>query len=486
MAKQPNVLIFMTDHQRGDTMPMYNWCKMPNLEEMARESVTFTDAMCPSPHCCPARATFFSGLYPSDHGVWNNVNVGNTLSRGLAANVRLWSEDMKDAGYSLYFSGKWHVSNEESPADRGFTHVYHKAKYTGVQPSNVARVADTYEWARYKSGLSDMSAPREEAEIKREGYPQFRLYGEKDNPFNDETVVDASVKHIEEVLPGEKNPWCMYVGTLGPHDPYCLPQRFLDMYDRNDIEFPANYRDSMADKPALYQKTQAIYNQLSDDECKEAIRHYMAFCSYEDYLFGRLVDALKKKGLYDDTMIVYISDHGDYVGAHGLFAKGLPCFREAYSIPLVVRMPGGTQTGVVSDPVSLADFAPTILDVAGIKAERRFAGISLKPYLTGGETPPRREYRFTQTNGNELYGIQRSVSSDKWKYVYNGFDYDELYDLENDPGELCNLSRDVRYKDVIRDMSKVLWQFAYDNNDVGINPYIMVTHAPYGPGIIFE
>ena len=483
---RPNVLIFMTDHQRYDMAPPFRVCKTPNLDRMARESVLFTNMFCPSPHCCPSRATFFSGLYPSDHGVWNNVNVGNTLSRGLAKGVRLWSEDLAEEGVKLYFSGKWHVSAEEGPQDRGFVNVYHKARYTGVLSADETRVPDCSEWrSHYRiDSICDVDSPRQEAEIKRPGYPRYKLYGTKDNPFGDEDVIGASVAHIREVLPRETAPWLFYVGNLGPHDPYFVPQRFIDMYDINDIQLPPNYRDNLLDKPALYQKTQSFFSQLTDAEHREAIRHYLAFCTYEDHLFGRLVDALRETGQYDDTIIVYCSDHGDYVGAHGLWTKGLPCFQEAYRVPMVVMMPGRTEPCEVRDRASLADIAPTLLELYGVPAGRRFAGRSLCGYLRGetqGDTPA---YTFTQSNGNELYGIQRSIASDEWKYVFNGFDYDELYDLRNDPLELTNLARDKRYAGVIRDMTTELWRFAKANHDTYINPYIMIAHMPYGPGII--
>ncbi|HSU67678.1 MAG TPA: sulfatase-like hydrolase/transferase, partial [Tepidisphaeraceae bacterium] len=117
---RPNILVFMTDQQRGDTVPPYRRAKTPNLDRFCKEGVTFSQAYCPSPHCCPSRATFFSGMYPSEHGVWNNVDVGNALSRGPIEGTRLFSDDMKDAGYDLYFSGKWHVSSLDMPSDRGW------------------------------------------------------------------------------------------------------------------------------------------------------------------------------------------------------------------------------------------------------------------------------------------------------------------------------------------------------------------------------
>ncbi|MFO7899889.1 MAG: sulfatase-like hydrolase/transferase, partial [Planctomycetota bacterium] len=118
---RPNILIFMTDHQRADTALPEHPAPTPNLDRLGREGVTFTQTYCSAPHCCPARATFWSGLYPSRHGVWNNVCNEQALSKGLADGVRLWSEDLADAGYAMHWLGKWHVSVEESPADRGWT-----------------------------------------------------------------------------------------------------------------------------------------------------------------------------------------------------------------------------------------------------------------------------------------------------------------------------------------------------------------------------
>ena len=118
---RPNILIVMTDHQRAETVLPEHPAITPHVAALAREGVTFTNAFCPSPHCCPSRATFFTGLYPSGHGVWNNVCNDQALSRGLKPGVRLWSEDLAAAGYDLHFSGKWHVSVEEGPRDRGWT-----------------------------------------------------------------------------------------------------------------------------------------------------------------------------------------------------------------------------------------------------------------------------------------------------------------------------------------------------------------------------
>lgn len=483
---KPNILIFMTDHQRGDMAPPFKRAKTPNLDNFFKDAVAFTSTYCPAPHCCPSRATFFSGLYPTEHGVWNNVDVGNTLSRGLNDGVRLWSEDLKEEGYKLYFTGKWHVSSEEGPEDRGWKVTCENTRYT--KPQGYRPPPNPYEWKCYSQGaVCCGDETRKEGGIIRPGYPEYLQYGINENPFRDGDKVDSAVKTILE-RKDTGIPWCHFVGTVGPHDPYVVPKRFLDMYNLDDIQLPDNFFDEMKDKPALYRRTKDRYSQLSEHEHRKSILHYLAFCTYEDYLFGRILEALKDKGELENTVIIYTSDHGDYMGEHGLWAKGLPCFHSAYHVPLLIKWPGEVVNPgrTVEEFVSLADLAPTILEIAGIKADREFSGKSLVSFLKGEEPESWRDAVFTQTNGNELYGIQRSVMTEEWKYVYNGFDYDELYNRKEDPDELRNLINDSQYQPVVRELCKRMWEFAYAHGDVCINPYIMVAHVPYGPGIIFE
>lgn len=186
--------------------------------------------------------------------------------------------------------------------------------------------------------------------------------------------------------------------------------------------------------------------------------------------------------------MLFCSDHGDYTADHGLWCKRLPCFRGAYHVPAVVRWPAGlANPGRDEDAlVSLADFAPTFLQAAGVETRRPFTGMSLMPFLRDEPPAQWRTELYTQTNGNELYGIQRAVFDKKWKFVYNGFDYEELYDLESDPHETRNLYGSGEYEDVVRRMSAKLWRFAADHEETCINPYIMVGLAPYGPAQAFE
>ena len=367
---KPNFLIFMTDQQRGDMQPTFGKAKMPNLERLAENGVVFRRAYCPSPHCCPSRATFFSGLYPSQHGVWNNVNLADALSKGLYDNVRLFSEDLKENGYHLYHSGKWHISALEGPQNRGFEQLNRKNGQTG-EPQKQERVPDMRDWSWFeKKDYLKEGALRGDGEIVRIGFPEYRQYGETENPFGDEDVVRAAREKIRE-LP-EDEPFCMYVGTLGPHDPYFVPKKYLELYPLEEIELPESFEDDLMDKPNLYRRTQKRFRQLTREEQKRCLQHYLAFCSYEDALFGEILKELEDRKLLDRTIVIYLSDHGDYAAAHGLWTKGLPCFEEAYHICSVVGYGGIQAKGkAVEAFVSLADYAPTFLELAGISVSRQ-------------------------------------------------------------------------------------------------------------------
>ncbi len=484
--RPPNFLIFMTDQQRGDTVldgSPYR-ALTPHLDAFRARAVTFTEAHCPSPHCCPSRTSFFTGEYPSRHGVWHNVNVDNALTREPFPGTPFWSDCLRAAGYDLTFSGKWHVSDHDGPAAHGWTEAHVTA--SPRHPRTTGPV--NREWSRYNDPAalaSDSATPRDPGEIRRPGYPSFTLYGTKSNPFGDDDVVAAGCAALR-ARDGARSPWCHYIGTLGPHDPYTPPPAFLALYQDKHYDLPPGFADPMADKPGLYRRTRRTLAQLTPAEHAEALRYYLAFCTYEDHLFGLALATLAATDQADNTVVLFLSDHGDYRGDHGLWCKGLPCFRGAYHVPCVIggAVPNLAVGRTTAAPVSLVDFAPTLLELAGLPASpARLEGArSLTPWLHG-ETPAEwRDALFTQSNGNELYSIQRSITTERWKFVYNGFDDDELYDLAADPHELHNLAADPAHRETVVALMTRLWRFARAHDDTCINPYIMVAHAPIGPG----
>ncbi|MFW6189822.1 MAG: sulfatase-like hydrolase/transferase [Planctomycetota bacterium] len=479
MPDQPNILIFMTDHQRADTVLAEHPAVTPNLDGLARQGVTFTETYGPAPHCCPARATFMTGLYPSRHGVWNNICNERALSRGLNEDVRCWSEDLADAGYRLAYSGKWHVSVEESPADRGFEEL----KVTGGPGAYHGR-----KWDAYRE-LAEKPEPAErgEGQILRPGWSTYTAYGSFEKTEEVQTGDDDTVHRALEALPRlaeDDRPWCLSVNCGMPHDPYNVPERYLDMYDLAEVPLPPSYEDDMSGKPRVVQRMrQQVFGQLSEREVREAIRHFWAMCTYLDDLFGKLLARLEELGRAEDTLVLYTADHGDYCGDHGLFAKGIPCYEGAYHVPAVVRWPAG-----IADPgrrveefVSLADFAPTFTELAGGTPDPDLTGRSLVPFMRNERPEEWRDAIFTQCDGVELYYSQRSVMTKEFKYVFNGFDFDELYDLRDDPHEMHNVIDEPGYREVVRRMCRRLWRFAVREDDSMRNGYITVGLMPYGP-----
>jgi len=511
---RPNILIFMPDQQQGATVLPNHPCLTPHVNRLASEGVMFTQTYCPAPHCCPSRASFQTGLYPSEHGVFNNVDTDTAIHANPYPGLTFFSQTLRQSGYDLAYSGKWHVARDQFPEDHGWTNLNPShAKYV---PGGTRR---SRAWDRAREEMKETGA-RKRGEVLRPGWGNTRLYGtyapkgpKGYEGTSDYEIVRRGVEGLGKLAGGD-NPWCLMVSNSGGHDRYVVPRNFADLYHPEAVELPPSFRDTFEDKPRIYQRMRYEYwSQLSDDEVRQSIAHYWAKLTMQDALLGELLDALEKTGQAENTIVVYTSDHGDYAGAHGLWAKGVPSFHEGYNIPCVIRWPRGiANPGRQVDAfASTTDFAPTFLDAAGIpSSEVQMSGHSLLPWLRGEQPSNWREAVFEQLNGVELYYTQRIVMTKDFKYVYNGFDYDELYDLKRDPHEMVNLAfpdvkqaqagveagrgldnrRDMPWPplpsdlaEARRDLLKRMWKFAQEHKDQVFNPYITVAMAPIGPGV---
>ncbi len=475
--KRPNILIVMTDHQRWDTVDPDNPCITPNAEKFAAEGVKFSNTYCPMAHCCPARATFMSGLYPSRHGVWNNVNNAYAIRRGPYDSVRMWSQDLREAGYDLAYAGKWHVSawEHQQPKDYGWREL---------QPYHEHIQDESAKWEAIRAAATEPE-PEGPSIIHMPGYRHHDIYGAQEGvPQSDHRTLEAALAELPKLAAGEA-PWVLYVGWNAPHAPYKVDQKYLDMYDKNSISLPESFYDEMSDKPDYYKKVRKrVFDQLGEEGTREAMRHYWAMCTKIDDHFGMLLDELEKTGQADDTLVLFCSDHGDYNGDHGLFHKQVPAFLGAYKVPMVTRWPKGIENpGRVCDEfISLADFAPTFLEMAGVETDRYCTGRSITPFLADKPADDWRQEICTQCEGTENLFTQRMVVTHSHKYVYNGFGRDELYDLVKDPHEITNLDEDPAYDEIKRDLVKRMWRFAYQEQDrLGATQYLMVNTAAWGP-----
>lgn len=505
----PNVLIFMPDQQNGQTILPGSPVVKPTLDRFLREAVTFTRAHCPAPHCCPSRASFMTGLYPSEHGVYNNVDTTTAIHTNPYPGTPYWGRALRAAGYNMGYAGKLHVGRDVTTETCGFEDVG-RLERTSLRSTERQEVE---QWRRARR-LLDENVTRRAGEILRPGWDSLQLYRTVENDEGDsadERVVQDGIAAMQRMAQ-QGRPWCLMISNSGAHDPYNVPKRFVDLYDPRSISLPESFCDLLEDKPRVYQRMRFQYwSQLSDDESRDALRHYYAKCSMQDALFGQILEALEKSGQKDNTIVIYVSDHGDYHGAHGLWMKGVPSFREAYHIPAVIRWPAkivrpGRQ---VDEFVDQVDWAVTILEACGVSSPSPLSGRSLLPWLRDEQPSSWRQATCTQMNGVELYYSQRIVMTKNWKYVYNGFDYDELYDLERDPHEMTNLA----FPDLVKERELAglgrkdssnprpwpalptnldrererllsnLWQFATEHRDMIFNEYGTVALSPLGPAL---
>lgn len=480
---KPNILIFMTDQQQAQVIAETHPCRMPHVEKFAREGLTFDRAYTTMAHCCPSRASFFTGLYPSEHGIHNNVSTATAIQKELNPGVETFGEKLRDAGYSLHFSGKWHISADENPADRGWDEL----KVNAGKDVFMGATIDTW---RSKDVSVKTHAKRKPGELLRPGWDEFVLYGTSEKSYEEtddyEVVANAKERLVE--LAGAEQPWCMYVGVLGPHDPFIVPSKYASMYDANEIELPPNYYDSLATKPRIYQRMRQVWGQLSEHEVKESIAHYWGYCTMVDDLFGEVLETLERTGQADNTMVVFLSDHGESGGAHGLYLKGISPYEETYRIPCVIRWPEGiNEPGRhVRSLVSIMDVAPTLMEIAeaGL-VNGGGSGLSLLPWLRNEDVKAEqwRDAVFNQCNGVEILYTQRMVRTERYKFVYNPCDFDELYDLQDDPYEMVNIADNPKHKPLVAKLYRKMWSEAAASGDRIFNQYPSIAMAAIGPAL---
>lgn len=477
-AAKPNILIFMPDQMQAQVTWPEHPCRMPNVKRTAREGVSFKRTYPPMAHCCPARASFMTGLYPSQHGVYNNVLNDQAIHTSLNEGVVTFSEKLRDNGYQLYYSGKWHVTASETPADRGWTEL-------DVKKPQFDKGSRREAFLNLKSEKSP--SEREPGEIVRPGWGTYRLYGTSNTDYEDTKdykTVKAATDQLDR-LKDSSDPWCMYVGPSGPHDPFIIPEKYAAMYDPDEVPLPPNFYDDMQDKPGIYRRMKQVFSQLTEQEVRESIAHYWGFCTMIDDLFGEVLQALERNGQLDNTVVIFVSDHGEHAGAHGIYAKGISTFDEGYRVPLVIRSPWITSPGrFVDEFVTLMDISPTLLELSGSEPLDTCSGASLVPFLQAKQPEAWRDSVYTQCNGTELYYTSRMVKTKSYKFVYNPTDIDELYDLRNDPHELVNIAEQEGNEAILKEMYTKMWRHAFGSEDICFAKYITVTTGRYGPAIV--
>lgn len=441
MARPPNILILMTDQQRYDHLGCAGnrWLRTPAMDRLAREGVHFTRAYTTSPVCMPARASLVSGVYPHNHQLYRNAGQ-------LPAGDETFAQCLQRAGYYTAYVGKSHFyehgagahlrDREDYMRARGFHYVH---ETTGPQATVTTESYMTDDWQR--KGL---------LELYREDYrrrARHRGVAVWPSPLPVEDFLDSyigrqSVAWLERHLDGtDGRPFLLWASFGGPHTPFDAPGEYATMYDPAAMP-PAKPK---AVAPAWAPEHVAQFldrGRHFDAETAGALRaNYAGKVSLVDRWFGQIMGVLERRGLLDDTFVLFCVDHGEMLGDHGLLGKTV-FYEESVRVPLVMRYPHALPQGVrVEQPVELVDCFPTLVEVGGAERSDRTFGRSLLP-LARGETKEHKPAVFSEIDR------QIMVFDGRLKYAVDaearGF---MLYDLDIDPAEAINLIGHQDYKE---------------------------------------
>ena len=414
------MLLILVDQHRFDCVGAngHPLLRTPHLDALAASGTNFTHAYTPIPLCVPARNCLVYGQWSFRHGVL--ANPGTEAGRPSPVDVPTVPELLADAGYRLGHVGKWHVDHERGPDAYGF----------------------------------ELSVPEEDYWAWREeqGYGPRTMsgnwFGEVDSQIPAEASrpawgADRTIELLTELSRGSASFFMMWTPSE-PHLPNMVPPPFADMYDPADILPWPSFPDPLEGKPYIQRQQRRTW-RIDDwtwEDWAPVVSRYLGEVSLLDQQVGRILAAVEKLGLAEDTVVVYTTDHGDMCGAHGMIDKHYVMYDDVVRVPLIVRWAGMGDGGRVcrSFVTHALDLAATFCDIAGVPIPETFQGESLRPLVCGNLADPREDI-FSVYHGAQfgLYS-QRMLRDQRWKYIWNPTAEDELYDLQEDPGELRNLA----------------------------------------------
>lgn len=407
--------------------------KTPHLDRLAAEGVRFTRCISASPVCSPWRGSMQTGMHAHSHTVWAN-------NRPLPGHLTGFAEVFRDAGYATGYIGKWHLEGR-------FGHLAGTQTRRGIPGGVVPEGKRRFGWDEWQG--YDVS--HEFLNVWK-----FNELGEKtpvdgydwEPTWHTDQAVDFITRQTKV-----NRPWCYYVAYGPPHDPEQCPPDFVKLYDGAEFPRPDGSLDALdtATRRELDRRSAIYYGQVT------AIDHEV----------GRLMAALKHLEVADDTIVIYVSDHGDTLGSHlgtvgSLRTKATP-HRASFMTPFLVRWPKNNPQGLVLDTlVSSVDLAPTILDLAGLHIPRQMQGLSMAKWCQGRHGPDQQV----------LYlGVGEPNTVDAWravwdgKYLYSTGRFNELYNCVADPEERENLRNIPGSQSVLRHYHQILVEQAAHYHD---------------------
>ena len=459
-SSSPNILVLMSDQQRLDTVGAYGQnpiCRTPNIDALAQRGVRFDNAFTPTAICSPARAAFYTGLYPHKNGVTANGLCLNEGVRGL-------NHYLDDAGYVSGYAGKWHVDQKKGPSDLGFVgkdFIGYAWPAANVLPGNTYAGGPLNKPNWYEVYLDEGGFGRPEVKERfvgtNPGCNTQEMYALHDGPVESciEYFVAEETIRILEQFSGQDEPFFFWANFWGPHTPCLVPEPYFSMYDPDDIPKHPSYCETFEGKPGVQSLVEKMWGLGSYGwrGFQEISARYYGYCSLIDDQVGRVLAALERLGMADNTIVMYTTDHGDCMGAHKLIEKGEFMYDEIYHIPLIVAHPDCEKPGSVNDDfVYLHEAGISTLDIAGVDVPDELDGHSLQPAMLGRELPFDRDEVYCLFDRHFTVVNQRMVRTRTHQLTFNSFDRGELYDLVDDPYQLHNRYGDPDYDEVRRDL----------------------------------
>ena len=475
--QRPNVIFILTDALRATALGLYGNpdVRTPHLERMAVEGIAFDWTYCAGPSCVPSRCALLTGRYP--HTSRSRVN-----SVMLHPDERTFPQELGAAGYELALSGKNHAYPKQG---RNSLHEVFDWVYEVSHDGPVAPTPDP-ELRAYQSFLRKIFVD----DVKHLGEPWYPAT----TPFRKEICnTRLTVEGALTYLRTAREPFFLFCSIPEPHTPYTAPEPYASMYDPERIELPGNYHDDLSKKPTYQRITQVVQRMDTEPELRvrQALAMYYGMINFIDDEVGRLLDHLRDTGLDERTIVVFTTDHGEYVGEHGMISKANQLYDSLMRVPLLVWWPGvirGNQR--IDHLMEQIDLAPTLLDLCGVAIPPGTQARSFASLLLGGEYHPR-EAVFAESGmegppttmeqaralmdaqlayhwGGRPYswrGRAKMFRTRRWKYCYYLDGQQELYDMEVDPLELSNLADIPKHESLINGFRRQLLDWCIATED---------------------
>lgn len=451
----PNILWICTDQQRSDTLCCYGnpSVKTPNLDRLAGSGVLFENAYCQSPVCTPSRASFLTGRYPRTTRCRQN-------GQDIPNDEVLVTKTLTDAGYLCGLSGKLHVSachpsvspTLERRIEDGYVEFYwsHHPAATGAVDNWLSNGHNL--WLREQQ-VDYTKAPFEGSSYVQAGAP---------SEYHQTTwCAERAVAFIEANASYDR-PWLFLVNFFDPHHPFDPPEAYLRPYLERLEEIPLpNYLPGELEAKPEFQRIDHggayggsphyPFDKMTAEDHRLLRAAYWAMCDQIDAQVGRILAALEGSGQLENTLVIFMSDHGEMLGDHSIYLKGPYFYDPAVRVPLILSWPNVITPGQRSRAlVELVDLAPTLLEAAGLPQAPRMQGRSLWPLLVGECAPDAHrddvycEYYNAMPWHKDPAAQATAVRTQRYKLVVvHGQNTGELYDLESDPAETHNRWHDT-------------------------------------------